>query len=70
MPDRADSRARPVAGDDAGKVLIADPAALPPSMAFDHALIISDYVHFKKTGRRPDPMEQLDRWRTRRPLTP
>ena len=30
-----------------------DPAALPP-LAFDHAQILADYAHFKKTGKLPE----------------
>ncbi len=63
-----DPRARPVAGDDAGKVDIVDPTKLPAHMAFDHAGVIADYVEFRKSGKRPDPMEMLDRWRTKKPL--
>ena len=66
----ADPRSKPIAGDDAGGVRIVDPEKLPDAMAFDHALVISDYVRFKKTGKRPDPMEYLERWQLKKPLRP
>lgn len=37
------SSGEPHAGDDAGRVLLADPSALPP-LAFDHARILADYL--------------------------
>jgi 8-oxo-dGTP diphosphatase len=37
------SSGEPHAGDDAGRVLLADPAA-PPPLAFDHARIMADYL--------------------------
>lgn len=54
----------PVAGDDAGKVMLYCPASRPsrrnsytknevPVMAFDHGTIIEDYVDFLMTGCRP-----------------
>jgi 8-oxo-dGTP diphosphatase len=39
----ARARGNPVAGDDAAAILVADPAS-PPSLAFDHARILADYV--------------------------
>lgn len=37
------SSGEPRAGDDAGRVLLADPVALPP-LAFDHGRILADYL--------------------------
>lgn len=65
----AQEGARPLAGDDAGAVRVVDPSALPSPMAFDHAKVIADYAVFKKTGRRPDPMQKLEDWRTKKPVT-
>jgi len=39
-------------------------ADAPPPLAFDHARVLADYVHFKATGKRPDPMHELERWRS------
>ncbi len=48
------SRDAVVAGDDAAEVAEFATDALP-EMAFDHARIIRDYVHFKATGVLPRP---------------
>ncbi|HVO31593.1 MAG TPA: NUDIX hydrolase [bacterium] len=63
-----DARARPVAGDDAGNVKIVDPADPQVPLAFDHGMVLAHYAHYRKTGKRPDPMVELERWRTRAPL--
>ncbi len=49
------AQGEPVAADDARciRLLQAD-EALPP-LAFDHALILSDYRRFRETGERPPP---------------
>lgn len=39
----------PHAGDDAGKISVVDPMH-PPPLAFDHALILSDYRRYRETG--------------------
>ena len=49
---------RPKAGDDAKGVLVVDPAKCPP-LSFDHSLIVRDYLVFKHTGKRPDPMAYI-----------
>lgn len=54
----------PRAGDDAKNVQVVS-AEAPPPLAFDHADVLADYVRFKKTGQRPDPMRLLERWRSR-----
>ena len=48
------SRDAVVAGDDAAEAAEFSLDALPP-MAFDHARILRDYVHFKATGVLPRP---------------
>ena len=63
-----DARARPVAGDDAAKVSIVDPKNHGLTMAFDHGSVLRDYVEFRASGKRPDPMEMLRRWREKQPL--
>ncbi|HKT31294.1 MAG TPA: NUDIX hydrolase [Gammaproteobacteria bacterium] len=45
----AEGEGEPRAGDDAGKVVLADPLKLP-KLAFDHALILSDYRRYRETG--------------------
>jgi len=54
----------PRAGDDAKATKIVS-ADAPPALAFDHADVLADYAQFKKTGKRPDPMRFLERWRSR-----
>ena len=44
----------PRAADDAKNVRLYPLDALPP-LAFDHAQILADYVHYRKTGARPGP---------------
>lgn len=46
----AEAGGGPRAGDDAGKVSVVNPTTLP-ELAFDHALILSDYRHYLETGR-------------------
>jgi len=50
----------PRAADDAKSVTLCDPRNPPTPLAFDHAEILADYVHWLKTGEFPTP------WRTRR----
>jgi 8-oxo-dGTP diphosphatase len=45
----AEARGAPQAGDDAGRVMLADLRQLPP-LAFDHARILSDYRRYRDTG--------------------
>lgn len=45
----------PVAGDDAGDAAVFTEATLPSPLAFDHDRILRDYLHFKRTGRLPQP---------------
>ena len=46
----AQAYGEPRAGDDAGKVMVADPLHPPERLAFDHALILSDYRRYRETG--------------------
>jgi len=43
----------PLGGDDAAEARLFSEADLPSPLAFDHAMILSDYFRFKKTGKRP-----------------
>ncbi len=49
----AEARGIPRGGDDAQKAQIFTERNLPISLAFDHARILRDYFHYKKTGKRP-----------------
>jgi 8-oxo-dGTP diphosphatase len=40
-------------GDDARRALLFAPDVLPEKIAFDHRLIIEDYVTYRRTGKRP-----------------
>ena len=48
----ARARGVPRAADDARAVRVFDLAQLPP-LAFDHAQILADVVHYRETGERP-----------------
>lgn len=45
----AEAGGNPQAGDDAGRAMLADVFKLP-KLAFDHALILSDYRRYRETG--------------------
>ena len=45
----------PQGGDDAAACVVAAPDGVPGRLVFDHALIIADYVTYKRTGKRPPP---------------
>ncbi|MGH8398901.1 MAG: NUDIX domain-containing protein [Gammaproteobacteria bacterium] len=45
----AEAAGEPRAGDDAGKVKLVNPLN-HPKLAFDHALILSDYCRYRETG--------------------
>lgn len=45
----AHASGEPRAGDDAGKARVFDPVKLPP-LAFDHALILADYLRYRESG--------------------
>ncbi|MBL1277969.1 MAG: NUDIX hydrolase [Ectothiorhodospiraceae bacterium] len=46
----AEARGKPCAADDAAAVQEYLPTALPASLAFDHGLILSDYLKFRQRG--------------------
>jgi 8-oxo-dGTP diphosphatase len=50
----AEADGQPKAGDDAGRISVIDPMT-PPKLAFDHALILSDYRRYRETGM-PAPL--------------
>ena len=51
----ATARGTPRGGDDARAAKVFFEDNLPRPLAFDHAAILRDYFHFKKTGQRPKP---------------
>lgn len=51
----ARAKGTPKGGDDAARCLVCAPEELPAPLVFDHALIVSDYLTYKKTGKRPPP---------------
>ncbi len=50
----ATAQGEPVAADDAGDLQLVDPRELPP-LAFDHSVILADYLVYLETGR-PAPL--------------
>jgi ADP-ribose pyrophosphatase YjhB (NUDIX family) len=51
----AQAKGTPKGMDDAKEAKLFHISALPKQFAFDHAEILSDYIAFKRTGRRPQP---------------
>ncbi len=47
----AEGSGTPTAGDDAKKTQIHEPAQIPDSLVFDHALIRDDYLRYREDGR-------------------
>jgi 8-oxo-dGTP diphosphatase len=48
----------PVAADDAKNCALFDPRNPPTPLAFDHAEVLRDYVHFLETGEHPAPWKR------------
>jgi len=44
---------QPRGGDDAARCLVCAPDELPAKLVFDHAVIVGDYLEYKRTGKRP-----------------
>ncbi len=51
----AQARGVPRAADDARRVGVFAPHALPEQLAFDHAQVLRDYLSFRDRGRLPPP---------------
>jgi len=47
----AEAHGTPIAADDARNVLIVHPDQPPEPLAFDHALVLADYLAFRNEGR-------------------
>ncbi len=45
----------PVAADDAASLALFDPADIGVELAFDHAQILRDYLHYRRCGELPRP---------------
>jgi len=54
----ATAKGPPVPGDDATESRYFALDALPVEIVFDHRKIITDFLHFQKTGNRPSPNDQ------------
>jgi len=48
-----EARGQAVAGDDARALQLFDPMAPPQPLAFDHALVLEDYRHYRRECRLP-----------------
>lgn|SRR5690606_36112189 len=46
----ASAAGQPRAADDARAIIVADPADTSLPLAFDHRLILDDYLHWRRTG--------------------
>jgi 8-oxo-dGTP diphosphatase len=46
----AQAEGEPIAQDDAKALQVCDPQAPPMPLAFDHALILGDYLRYRETG--------------------
>ncbi len=49
----ARAQGEPRGGDDAARARIFREDALPSPLAFDHGRVLADYLHYKRTGKRP-----------------
>jgi 8-oxo-dGTP diphosphatase len=49
----------PKAADDAAEICLFSPTELPSPMAFDHAEILADYVHYLRSGELPAPWRRI-----------
>jgi ADP-ribose pyrophosphatase YjhB (NUDIX family) len=49
------ARGTPAAADDAAEIGVFAEGDLPTPLAFDHARILADYFHYRRTGERPRP---------------
>jgi 8-oxo-dGTP diphosphatase len=45
----------PKGGDDAKRCIVCKPDELPGPLVFDHATIVSDYLTYRRSGKRPPP---------------
>lgn len=54
----AHAEGTPQGGDDAADAAVFPIDGLPTPLAFDHALILDDYVRFLASGERPRPVDR------------
>jgi len=52
----ASATGEPRAADDAAALALFDPANIEVELAFDHADILRDYLHYRRTGELPKPL--------------
>ena len=45
----------PEGGDDAASAVVCRPEEMQDKLVFDHALIVADYVEYRRSGKRPPP---------------
>ncbi len=45
-----EAQGEPRAADDARSIVIVEPEALPENLAFDHAVVLSDYINYREHG--------------------
>ncbi len=50
-----EARGEPLAQDDAAAISLFTPPDFPPTLAFDHAQILQDYLVFRAQGKIPPP---------------
>ena len=53
----ANAHGEPRAADDAKNITLVDPSSPSVSLAFDHGLILDDYLYFKASGK-PAPLRE------------
>jgi 8-oxo-dGTP diphosphatase len=51
----ASAQGDPQAMDDAAALQVFEPDRIPKQLAFDHAQILRDYLHYRETGKTPPP---------------
>lgn len=51
----ARAQGTPTGGDDAARCIVCAPDELPAPLVFDHGLMVSDYLEYKRSGKRPPP---------------
>ena len=49
----ARAEGEPQGADDAARAIVVHEGSLPSPLAFDHARILADYFHYRRTGQRP-----------------
>jgi 8-oxo-dGTP diphosphatase len=58
----ASAQGDPEAMDDAAAIQVFEPDRIPKALAFDHAQILRDYLHYRETGKTPPPSPSRPSW--------